>query len=285
VSEEEQQAGQGDGSAGKLWPQLDRASKLAEKLDSIATLIGKAAVFVGAPLVAAHGWLREQVPVIPGKTLVALIAVIAVTGLVCALLAYRARAKHWLHRGALAVVGGLGIATSGVLVALKPDPPRWQRIDVPQLLREPGLRYDLPIIVMRDELLGRNDLMPGGETYRNLLGRQSSGERLLEQWAGYYAPVLFPSTLPKRVSLRETPAISPRNASIGVLLLTWSTDGEEIRVSTPQGFGYKSLQGSVSVTATLKAKERAAMMVFVFPWTAEASAGLDAKFDELIAIE
>lgn len=273
------------GAAGGV-DRLASLSSFSEKADKILSFLGKVLSIVGGVLWFVCGWLREQVLVMPRQPLNWSIGIALVVGLSLWLLSCCMR-NRWNKWAILlwTIIGGLCVGSAGLLWYFAPEAPQWQRLNVPQILLKNEEKHDLPIMLVLDQLAGRNKLIPGGETYKSLLNAKYDNKRLLENWAAYYTPLLVPSTMPKTVTLRDGRDLNPRNASLGVFLFVWNNDAKQIKVSIPQQFGYKSLNHSVSLPVTLKRQERAAMMVFVYPWTAGASANLPDQLEEAVALE
>jgi hypothetical protein len=261
---------------------LTKWSERADKADKIYSFLAKVATLVGAALYLAYGWLKDVALILTRLQLMAIVAVLAVIGAVFALLAYRRR-RLWSRWGVLAtsVASGLFFGLGFVLWYVAPVGLQWQRIDVPAIARVES--FDLPMIIMRDHLLARNNLAPGGNTYLFLVQAKRGTETVAEQWAGYYAPLAVISTLPRSVSLKSTGALNGANASLGVYVFVWNVETAQFRV--PRTFGYDALHSSVTIDTMLKRNERAAVMVFVYPWTLSASKNLPDDMFSAVSIE
>jgi hypothetical protein len=137
---------------------------------------------------------------------------------------------------------------------------------------------------MLDQLAGRNGLIPGGETYKTLIHARRVGEKVQEEWAGYYAPFVVANTMPSEISLNNVGAVNAANASIGVVVVVWTQGDDGPKIEPLKEEGFKALQSSIILPAKLRPAERAAVLVFVYPLTAAASASLPDDIHQVVTV-
>jgi hypothetical protein len=261
---------------------LTKWSEFADKADKIYSFVAKVATVVGAALYFLYGWLKDVALIMSRTQLMMLMALAVVLGGAFAALAYQrnGRWNRWRVLGT-GVVGGLCFGLALVLWYVAPVGLQWQRIDVPKISQ--GESLDSPLMIMRDHFLARNNLVPGGNTYFSQVQSKRGNETVAEQWAGYYAPLAVISTLPRSVSLKNTGALNAGNASLGVYVFVWNVDAATFRV--PQPFGFDTLRGSIAIDTKLNRDERAALMVFIYPWTLSASQNLPEDLFSAVSID
>lgn len=263
---------------------LKQLSEWADQLNKIFSLLGKVLSLPLIILTSLYHWLLGVVPILPRSLILLLVAGGALMGAALSIGSYK-RQNVWSSWRSLATatLGGLSLGLAALLLYLLPPKPSWQRLDVRTLLTPMEAMRDFPVLLMADQLLGRNGSIPGGKTYKNLLDVKRLPEQLEEEWAAYYAPLLFPSTMPAKISLRRTHRLN--SASLGIILVVWTEGSGVDKAYVPREFGYKSLQDSVIVPVSLSGSERASMFVFVYPWTSAVSRDLPDSFEEAISAE
>jgi hypothetical protein len=233
-------------------------------------------------------WLKDQALYMPTMLRFGLISTALLASVVIALSAYRHR-NRWSKWAALslAALSGLVFAVGILLFWYGPPPLTWRLLNVRQEYKVPQDSFslvDMPLALMRNELLANNDLSPGGTFYRTQVAAKRHGFNPVNSMAGFYAPLLLPGTMPSRVSLRDTAYLGPQNASIGVYVFVWTSDGGQVR-ATATPFGFESLNKSVDVKVSLERGQRAAMMVFIFPWDATAASNLPKRLEDAVILE
>jgi len=105
-----------------------------------------------------------------------------------------------------------------------------------------------------------------------------------EEWAGYFAPLLVANTMPSEISLKAVGAVSAANASIGAVVIVWTLtdDGPKIEPLSQEGF--TDLRSSITLPVKLGPSQRAAILVFVYPLTAAASASLSEDIHQVLNV-
>jgi hypothetical protein len=271
---------------GAAWKLFDDAANFSDQANKIVSFVGAVVTPVLAVLWFLYGWLEDEVARWPRPWLLGGIIAFLAIGLLLWVVTFRKRARY--NRWTLLLMasgGSLLIGLAGLVLFLMPPTPAWERLDVRKILGEHDKPQDLPLTLTRDQLTGKGQLFPGGETYRQLLSAKYDG-RLTESWGAYYAPLFAPSTMPTSVSLKSGGKLNPQNASLGVLVVVWNeSSGDIIKVARPQEYGYRSLGSSVSIPIVLNRDERAAMIIFVYPWTVEASNNLPDHFEEVVVVD
>ena len=267
-------------SGSKAVTTLDRVADTAGKVDKIWSLGAKVGTAVIAGLVLAYTWLGEQVVILPRPWLQAIIGSLAVLGLLAWATAYglRTRLGAWAVV-ALACAGGVAMSVAAAIWWLLPAAPTWQRVDAFKVQNAPEV--DLPLLLLRSEL---NSLAPGGGTYEALLNQKLGGAKPQEPWAAFYLPLAVSSTMPSKVSVRRPGPLADQ-ASIGVYVVVWTPGSKGITASAPKSFGFEALNDSVALHVPLGPTERAALVVFVFPWTEKAAVPLPKTFEEALSVE
>jgi hypothetical protein len=265
-------------------------SDIAENLGKVIDFAVKLAGIIATLWWFGHGWLQEQVYARPRGQLHVVISVAVGLILVVFFIAWRTwrSGRKWQSVG-WRVVGMLLLAATITLWYLMPSKPEWIHVDVPdwqaQLTIQDSEHY-VPYMLIRRELEGRNQAFPGGGIYRGLLATKRNADKPgYSQWVGYYAPSLFMSTLPRRLTLKSTGDLAPLNASVGVYLFIWNKCGEHAKVLNPRTFGYRSLEQSVEVNTKIKPSQQAAMIVFIYPWDQATADKLPATLTDVVDVQ
>jgi hypothetical protein len=267
-------------SGSKAETTLDRVADTAGKMDKIWSLGAKVGTAAIAGLVLAYTWLAKQVVILPRPWLQAIIGSLAALGFVAWAVAsgLRRRLGAWTAL-ALACAGGAAMSVAAAIWWLLPAAPTWQRVNAFEVQNAP--KVDLPLLLLRSEL---NSLAPGGGTYEALLKQKLGAATPQQPWAAFYLPLAVSSTMPSKVSVRRPGPLADQ-ASVGVYVVVWTLGSKGITASAPIPFGFEALNDSVALNVPLGPTERAALVVFVFPWTEKAALPLPKTFEEALSME
>jgi hypothetical protein len=261
---------------------LGKAADFSDQLQKIITFCG---TVVGGASFAIFWYfanLEYVTTAIPPPILYSVAGISGVLAIVCIAIAsyYRKRWVWWILLLIwIAAVSFLVVSSS--LWLYQPPPLVWNLVDVSALETEKTV--DLLPAVLQDQLKGRKGLLPGGDSYQKLLQAKRTSDPA-EIWRGFYTPLVYPNRMPSEIRLKSGGKLNATNASIGVVYFTWVEEQGKIRVSHPQLLGFTSLNTAVSLPA-IAANERAAIIVYVFPFSQEASESLPDTFSEVLEIE